>query len=142
MNRITSIVLIVILIVAAFLLGGALGMYYQKGPGVGLSSNSDLVKTLSSKVVPSMIAYGAVSKIDGRTLTLTYGTDSIVVPVAEGAQVFSFTQTTTGSTPTQKEANFSDIKVGNSINVSLKLLSNGNLQGTSVIILPTNSSAN
>jgi hypothetical protein len=135
----TSLVTLIIVAVIIFVIGGGLGIAYQAQKGVtgGAANAQAVVKTLSSKVVPSIIAYGTVSDIQGKTITLAYGTDSIKVPVTDGAQVFTFTQSTDPKVaPTQTKTDFSKIKKGDSLNVSLKLLPTGELQGVSVIILP------
>ncbi len=137
MNK--SLILIIAGAVVIFVLGGGLGISYQaQKSGTSGSSNSDaVVKTLSSKVVPSIIAYGEVTNIQGKNITLSYGSDSIIIPVNDDSQIFSFGQSAdTKTPPVQKKVTFAEIKKGDSLNVNLKLLSDGTIQGTSVVILP------
>jgi len=137
----TSLITIVIVAVIVFIIGGGLGIAYQSQKGVttgGAVSAQEVVKTLSSKVVPSIIAYGNVSDIQGKNITLSYGTESIIVAVTDNAQIFTFTQSADPKVaPTQTKTDFSKIKKGDSLNISLKLLPTGELQGISVIILPS-----
>jgi hypothetical protein len=96
------------------------------------------VKALSSKVVPSIIAYGQVTKIENKNITLTYNKETLTVPVMESANVYSFVPAEAGSkttAPTQKKSTFSEIKVGDSLNITVKLSADGVLEGQSVIIL-------
>lgn len=111
----------------------------QKG-GASLFPSSDssaVVKTLSSKVIASIIAYGTVADIQGKNITLSYNSDSVVIAIADTAEIYSFSQASGGNAaPTQTKTEFSQIKKGDSLNVTLNLLSDGQLKGTSVIILP------
>ena len=103
-----------------------------------LEKMENMIKILSSsKVIPSIVAFGQVGEISGRTVTLTYGTESLAIPIREDAKIYSFSGTTNQKTPPeQKTAEFKDIKVGDKLNITLKILSNGEIEGLSVIIFP------
>lgn len=137
-----NLTIIIIVAVVAIVVGGVLGMSMQSAKdasSVSMASKlQPAVKTLSSKVVPSIVAYGQVSDMQGRNITLNYGGDSITVPIAENSNVYSFVAPVAGSkttTPTQQKVQFAEIKKGDSLNVSLKLLPDGTIQGQNVIIL-------
>lgn len=137
MNRVASLVLFVIIITIFFALGGGLGIFYQSqkgGGGEGVSAN--ILKNLNSKAVPSIIAYGQVTKIEGRNVTLSFNGDSVTVKVSDSASINSFVKDSAGAT-TQQKKDFSQIKNGDTLSINVKLLSDGNLQGESVIILST-----
>ena len=49
-----------------------------------------IVKDLSSKVIPSIAAYGKVAKINGKNITLSYQGDSVTILVRDDAKVYYF----------------------------------------------------
>lgn len=139
MNK--NIILIIVGALIILIIGAALGMVYQAQKGstslFPSSDSSAVVKTLSSKVIASIIAYGTVSDIQGKNITLSYNSDSVTIAIADTAEIYSFSQASGSNTaPTQTKTEFSQIKKGDSLNITLNLLSDGQLKGTSVIILP------
>jgi len=129
---------LVILIIAGiilFLAGMVLGMIYQANNTVQITKNQ-AINTLSSKVVSSINAYGTVAKIEGRNITLSNLGENLLISVADSARVYSFTVSDKTSAPTQQAVSFGDIKIGDNVNVVLKLLPSGQTQGSSVVILP------
>jgi len=137
MSKIASLALLVIIILAFFALGGGVGIFYQsqkEGGQPGVAEN--ILKNLNSKAVPSIIAYGQVTKIDGRNVTLSFNGDSVTIKINDSASINSFVKSASGTT-TQQKMNFSQIKKGDTLSVNVKLLPDGNLQGESVIILST-----
>lgn len=126
--------LVVLLVVAVlfFLIGGAVGMFFQAQKDGPQLTKAGAFDVLSSKVVASVVAYGKVTAISGRSLTLSFNGSEMVVPVAENAPIYAFPQ---GST-TQQKAAFADIKAGNNVNVNLRVSPNGAIEGQTVIVLP------
>jgi hypothetical protein len=121
--------------VVLFLVGFALGylLHPQKA--------ADKVKiqaatNLSSKVVSSVVAYGQVKSISGRNITLSNLGDSLTILVAADAPIYSFIVKDKATAPVQQKVSFGSIKIGDSVNVAVKTLSSGQLEGSSVIILP------
>ena len=135
--------LLLFLIGAVFflVLGGGLWVFYQQqntAPKEVVKIQA--VQTLSSKVIPSITAFGQVTKIDGKTITLTFGGDNLTVKIRDDAQIYLPATTAKDKngklvTSQQQTAQFSDIKVGNNVSVNLKLLSDGQIEGQLVIIL-------
>ncbi len=136
MNR--SLIIAVVIGLALFVLGGGLGVFYQTQKDVPQSEKDQameaVIKSLSSEVIPSIIAYGQVIKIEGKDITLSYGGDSIKVSMAENSPVFSFINDAAGKS-VQKEVEFKEIKIKDNLNISIKLLPDGRLEGQSVVIL-------
>lgn len=137
-----NLTIIIVVAVVAVIVGGVLGMGMQTAKdSSAVSAAAKLqpaVKTLSSKVIPSIIAYGQVTNIQDRNITLTYGGDSITVPVGNNSNIYSFIPPAAGSktaTPTQQKVQFGEIKKGDSLNISVKLSADGKIEGQSVIIL-------
>lgn len=99
---------------------------------------SQSVKDLSSKVV-SVSASGSVTKISGRSITLSQQGDSMVIGIKSDAKIYSFISTSSGTNKgasTSQQVDFSSIKVGNNVSVNIKVLPSGEVEGFSVIILP------
>lgn len=121
-------ILLIIAGIFVFVLGGGMGVYYQK-QNVQIVSSSDLPKTLASKTI-SVHAGGTVTKIDKMNITLSSGKDQLIVPVNKNAKVSVFTSAQGSYQPDK----FSDVKVGDILNIDLQLSSDGKLQGQSVYI--------
>jgi len=135
MDKKTSIILLVIGGLFFLILGGGLGIFYQsqKNALQTPEGNSKLkaVQVLSSKVIPSITAYGQIANIDGRNITLTFGGDSLNVKINDDAIVYL---PSSESSP-QQIAKFEDIKKGDNVSVNLRLLPDGQIEGQMVIIL-------
>jgi hypothetical protein len=138
-----NLIILIILGFIIFILGGGLGILYQQQKEV-LPSKDILkvqaVQTLSSKVIPSIAAFGTVTNISGRNLTLVSGNDSLTVKISDGAQIFLPATTTTDKngkvvTSPQQAVSFSEIKNGNNVSVNLKLLPDGQIEGQMVSII-------
>lgn len=124
-----------------FIVGAGIGIYYQAqnnllpGSIININSAPLLVKQLSSKAVPSITAFGQVSKINGNNITLTFGGDSIVIPIKNGAEIRMLNPDGTYSEAPQSGASLNDIKLGASLNIAVKVLPSGALQGDLVYII-------
>ncbi len=94
-----------------------------------------VIESVHSKVIPSIIAVGEVTDISGRTVTLTREEDSLAVFIKEDAEITVLVFYSNGEgSPVQEEIEFSDIKVGNNVNISLRVLPEEGLQGISVVV--------
>jgi hypothetical protein len=132
-----------------FVAGGVAGYFYA-WQASGLSpvpvvesqgqAASQLAKNLSSKVVPSVAAQGVVTKINGKSITLSSQGDSMVITMSNDVKVYAFVPnpnpSKTGSAMVSQQVDFSQIKEGDSVSVNLHVLSNGSLEGFSIVILP------
>ena len=135
MNKTTSIVLIIISGLVFLVLGGGMGFLYktlQVSPQI--EKTTAIIKDLSSKTVLSTVAYGQVSKIEGKDITLSYDSDNIKISMAENSPVYSFVNDSTGK-PVQKKVDFKQIKIGDTLNITIKLLPDGQIQSQSALIL-------
>jgi hypothetical protein len=128
---------IIILIVVALLfsaIGVGLGIIYQKQTD---ASQSAAITVLRSKVVPSVVAYGSVAKIEGNKIVLNNEGESAIFDIKKDASVSLLVWEEGGTgTYTYKKAELSDIKVGDILNIVIKILPEGQLQGESVFINP------
>ena len=136
----------VIAVLAVGCLGGILFQTQKATPQVEKSEK--LIELMNSKMVPSVVAVGEVTAISGRNITLRAHTNqdgSLTIPIeiTRDAELSSFIVTTEedGSIilggPSREEIKFKDIKVGDNVNVSLKISSDGTFQGASVIVFPS-----
>jgi hypothetical protein len=138
MNKINLVVLLIIGGVVLLASGAGLGILYQNQTvSPQFEKAVAAVNFLSSKAVPSIVAYGQVVSIDERNLTLAFNGDNIAITINDDASVNSFVKDEKG-TMAQKKVDFSQIKKGDTLNVSVKLLPDGQIQGLSVIIIQTN----
>jgi len=139
-------IIIVLIFAVMFFTGGVLtGFAWQSvvNAGAKLPQKAAAVQTLSSKIIPSITAFGNVSKIDGRKITLSYQGDSLAINIKEGAEVYLPSKTVNDAngkaqTIPQKQVSFEDIKVGQNVSVNIKLLADGQMEGQMVIIISEN----
>lgn len=145
-NKILTISVFVIIGAVVFLgigyLVGVSSEQQKSGPQLQKFEEAEkIVKAISSKVVTSVVGYGDVTKISDRTITLTYGKESLDIRVKEDVSIYSFEAPIAPekgivSVPAQKKAEFSDIKVGSKINATIKILPDSRVEATSIIIIP------
>ena len=135
--------MLVFLAFLIFAAGGVVGILYQAQGGIGQLAGQDMsgtVRQLSSKVVPSIAAYGIVTNISGRTVTLTAQSDSMVITVRKDAQIYSFvpsaSDTAQKNTSSSRKITLADVKPGDNASINIKVLPMGQIEATSVIILP------
>jgi len=139
MNK--KILLTICIIVGVILLALAfyIGTYFS--PNLSSGGNiMSVVESINSPVISTITAYGTVQKIQGQTITLSADGDTRDIQIQEGSTVSILITQTSGQTsltgPKQSTANFSMIKVGDKLNIQVKLLPTGELSGTGIIILP------
>lgn len=118
-------------------LGGALVEKQKVSPQLEqLEKTAKTIKMLSSKTVTSIVVFGEVTNISDRTITVTYGTESIDVPIKEDAVIFSFENLTGEGVNPQKKIEFGEIKKDDNLNVSIRVLPTGELEGVALIVFP------
>lgn len=131
-----QVLILVLSCLVLFLLGISLGITIQAN-NRGAVKKAEAVNNLSSKVITSITAYGKITKIDGKKITLSNLGEDLSILMQDKAKIYSFNVSEKSNVaPTQKEVGFGDVKVGDSVNVVMKLLSDGQMQGSSLIILP------
>jgi len=130
MDKAKSITTLVTAIILSFVLGSLAGVFYQKQKSdPQIKSSSNTIQKLSSKVVNAIVTYGTITSIDNdRNITLSYSDESMAVSVAQDAKVYIYENNT------RKEINFSDVKVGDSVNITAALDAAGNVVGNMIVI--------
>lgn len=136
MNKIvsTAIIVLVVLVVG---LGAGFFIKALMDASV-LAKNEKIAKAievLSSPLVPSIVAYGQVESINGRVITLSYSGKTLSVEISSNAVIYSYSAGS-GAAGGQKQIKFENIKKGDTLNVSIKLSSDGSLVGQMVMMIP------
>jgi hypothetical protein len=136
-----KVILSIAILLVVFLMGGGLGIMYQAqktpaSPAVPQQVTPPIVKQLSSKIFATITAYGQITDINGTNITLTYAGDTTTIKVKDNVIVYSFVTDSKG-VPSQKTIDFNQLKKGDSVNVNCVLLSDGSLEGHSVLIMPS-----
>lgn len=137
-----SIVLVmaVVFLTLGILIGVGYSTFMEK-PEVKNSTSvviSDAVKALASKAI------GKVTRIQDKNITISFGGKSVTIPVYKSAGVFLMVPSTPkadgkDASLTSKKSDFSVIKVGDMVNISVAILPTGAVQGTSVLVYPATS---
>jgi len=125
----SKLITTIVAAVLFFVLGGGIVVLYQAPKIEKLEA---ALSQLSSKTVPSITAYGQVTKIDGKNVSIAYSGSSMTVKITDNAQIYS----SDNVAASQQKVAFSNIKVGDNIIIGLKLYSDGKIEGTSVTKLP------
>jgi hypothetical protein len=127
-----------------FVLGGFAGITYQSqksGAGNVLLNSSNtpnaLASSLRSEIVGSILLFGQVEKISGKTIEISKSGKTIPVLMTDGTKYILMDYT--AKTPVQKKATIDSIKVGDTLSVSVKLLEDNSFSGKTVTIYPSGS---
>ncbi len=131
MNKTNLVISIIATGLISAALGGVAGFLYA---GQQVSPQLNVIKSLSTQIIPSMVAYGEVANIEGRNITLSYGGDSIKIRIEESSPIYSHINNSVGKS-VQEKVSFGDIKKGDNLSIAVKLLPDGQLQSQSVFIL-------
>ncbi len=140
---IISLVAGLIVLAAGFGLGNAL----QKKPATTAQVASqqtqvmpDSIKVLSSNVIAPITARGKVSKIDGNNFTLLFQTASATIAMRGDTKVYILVvappSALNKSKYMSKQVALKDIKVGDNVEVNVRVLTTGQIEGYNIIILP------
>lgn len=139
-NKILTVFLSITIAIVVILLVFYAGILVQTQK---TSLSEKTIKALSSNVISSIMAFGEVTNISDRTLTIAQEGESIDVTVAENAEISLYSSDNTVTvtegkiiTPARSKINFEEIKPGEFASVIIKLSSSGELKGISVSVFP------
>ncbi len=148
-----------------FVLGLGIGILYQSQKNVpqvqvqgqdqkvadavsALNAKVASLKSLTSPVILSISAYGKITNINGRNVTITRGKDAMVLALKSDANISSVAFAAPGPlpsgskkpaspapTPTVKQLSLQDLKVGNDVTARVRVLASGQIEGLSVTVL-------
>lgn len=126
----------IILAIIALVIGIGIGIIYQMNAQSG-KIGSKVAEILNSNLILPPFAQGTVDSINGKEIVLAQGTDKITVKVANGAEIYSVAQGTANKpVPTRTQINFDQLKKGDNLEIGLKPMANGELQGFIVFLHP------
>ncbi len=135
--------LILGIVIALILLGLSCSFSYFLGKKeVGENKEAcSFIDLLSSRVINGLTttASGEIASVGDRTLTLYRDGSTLAIPIQADALIYGLsvpeeTASETAQPVERKEIKFEELKVGDKVNVSCKLKSDGTLEGTSVIV--------
>jgi hypothetical protein len=144
MSKVTAVFFSIVVLLIVFVLGVGAGVFYQSQQNAPQNivnqSSSLLVRQLSSKVIPAITAFGQVTNVNGKNITLSSAGENLVIKISDSAQIFTYIPGATSkvgvTTPgTQKPGTLSDIKAGQNLSINLKVMPDNTLSGSSVIII-------
>lgn len=144
-----------IITIILILFGGAILLATGYFLGIGFSgkkqntvTNSDSLQTeeikiIDSKIIKNISASGRVDEIDAsnRIITIIDGEEKINVYVKKDAQISLITliaPTKIGkpSTTKQVQAVFSDIKIGDQVSATIKILQGNKIETSYIVVVP------
>lgn len=129
MDNTTLYFSLAIIMILSFSIGVAIGTFLQFQNNFDkLAFPSTIVKTLSSKVISTIMIYGIVENISDRNITLTNQGESMTIGINTIGKVY------TRENDVTEEIRFEDIKIGDTLNINASILPEGNLEGDIVYI--------
>jgi glucose uptake protein GlcU len=97
------------------IMGFLFGSFYQKEKSVYRFENlENLLATLNSDVVPSIVSFGKVKEIDGKKIIVSFNDSVITIEVNENTSIYKMDNG-------QKEINFDEILVGDELSAKIKI---------------------
>ena len=138
-NKVLITITLIIGGLALLIVGCFIGILFQTQKTAPQLKQAEAI---SSKVISTIIAVGEVTNISERNVTLVSEKEKLTIFVRENARIISFVYPEveegeegilTG--PVRERIEFKDIKVGDNLNVDLKILPDGGLETISVIVL-------
>ncbi|MFA5878173.1 MAG: hypothetical protein WC845_02280 [Candidatus Staskawiczbacteria bacterium] len=133
-------IIVIVSIVVLFGIGCLVGFSFEKSRTSAsiekLQTLSSVLNSLSSsQIIVSTIAYGRVKSISDSTIVLNRGEEDLSVAMIPDAQVYLLSNNG-GDLGSQKQSQLTDIKIGDDLNISVKILPDGQIQGLSAVIFP------
>ena len=136
-NLIVSLILVILI----FLSGLGIGMSYQSKKVAPSQTQNQIssksIELLTSHVISPMIARGKVIKIDDKDVTLNYQKDNRIIKISDTARVSLLVLSATQKKSyVNKQVTFEDIKMNDNVEVSVRVLPDGQIEGFNIVILP------
>ena len=135
-----NLVILIIIGLVVFVVGGGVGVMYQKSKTASvLPEENPVYKILSSKLIPTITAFGKISSINGNDIVLSSGDETLNIEMKDSAPVYIFDSSVdlgNGlSTPSQKIVNVDVLKEGQDISVNLKINKDGQISGVAIVLI-------
>ena len=134
MGKTRLIVSLIVVVIFVFGLGGLTGIFYQKQKDAPRAQKTaEKIQTLSSKVVNAIVTYGTVTSIEGnKNITLSHDGEAMTISITPNAKVYIY------ENATKKEVNFSEVKIGDNVNITASLDQSGSIVGNMIVIFTRN----
>jgi len=135
MSKALYLILSIIAFLVVLAAGAVLGMFIQvQKDAPQIEKAAKIYNTLISDAIPSIVVFGKVSKIEGRTVTVSFNGDTAVVKLRDNAAVTSFPGYGQGDN-TPKTIDLSQVKEGQTVSINSKISAEGVLEAESLIVL-------
>ncbi|OGZ70710.1 MAG: hypothetical protein A3F47_01895 [Candidatus Staskawiczbacteria bacterium RIFCSPHIGHO2_12_FULL_38_11] len=129
-----NIIIAVVSGIIILIIGFSLGFWYKSisQPKNVAQEIPEAVKVISSKVTPSITAYGVITKIDGKNITINNEGDIMTITARDDVKIYAFSSTTGKS----QEITLNDLKIGDKLSVNIKVSDSGQVDAYTIIVLP------
>ena len=131
MSKKNLILIIIISLIFGMTLGYFSGKELSKPVIVKKAELEKFEESIVSKLAKSKMVgdwsttlSGEITKISGRTLTLTKDDESLEIPIAEEAKIFVWFLSVEEKKPKPKEIEFKDIKIGDQASITIVIRGN------------------
>jgi len=140
-----KLILLIVGVLFVFVLGGGAGVYYKTQEVAERTIKNKLteesLEILSSKIISTINAYGEVVDIKGRDVFLSYEGDTIKINVDDDAVIYSVVEkinpdpSDITKNASQELVDFSQIKIGDNLNVGIKINENFQFEAQLIMIM-------
>jgi len=135
-----NLVISIIIGLVIFVVGGGVGIMYQKSKTASISPEENPVyKILNSKLIPVITAYGKIVSINGSDMVLGSGEEMLNIKMEDNAPIYFFDSSVdlgNGlSTPSQKIIGIDKLKEGQEISINLEIDKNGKINGVAGVLI-------
>jgi hypothetical protein len=135
-------ILIILFIVgfAFFVLGGGVGIIYQKQHTDQIVNQlPEFIDNLQSKVISSVLVSGTVVRVSEKNIILNNNGNEIEIPLSQDAKIISlinsYNEKDQNLKTEKSDISLKNIKVGDKLNVKVRILSDGKLEGYMVTVV-------
>lgn len=134
MEKTTYVVLSAVFLIVCFAAGIGMGMLFKMPQIAKLNLTVNSYSALKSGIITSIVATGKVGGISGRIVNLTLGKETMAIRIGDKAEIYSYS-----NAPSSEKVikNFSDIKIGDSLTLQVRLSADNQIEARSVVILPS-----
>jgi preprotein translocase subunit YajC len=117
---------------AILLLGLLSGIFFFRQEAILQSQKmANILGTLNSQVVPTIISYGTVTAINGKEITIAFNSDLITIKMKDDAPVHLLYGN--ASEAEQQNKSLEAVSVGDMLKVDIIVNADGSFEGKSII---------
>ena len=134
-------ILLAVVALSAFLIGGGLGVLYEIRLNPEVKKVADLAPTvdvLSSKVMQTVVTVGSVKSVSSDHIVLASNGDTTTIAITPATKFYGYAGQQSAGAPVANAVTINDLKAGQYVSATLKILPGGTLQCDAIyIIIPT-----